>query len=316
MAAADVVIASSPHPFTIFPAWALAKRHGAKLVFEVRDIWPLSITEMTNTPGWHPIVLLSWIAERFAMSRADLVASLLGNAEEHMRRVGMKGAFVHVPNAAPGEALVPASAPKSEHGKVADRKIKEWRAQGRTIIVHPGTQGHPSALDCLLKAIALLRERHPQHKLAVLLVGGGDTGASLQKLSTNLGLDEIIAFIPPVPKSDAVYLTGLCDIGYAGKRNFERVFKYGISFNKIIDFMQTGLPVILPVTTKGDPVSSSGCGIVTGDDPAAIAEGIRRMLEMHPEERSEMGKRGTAYLKSHLSYGKVAANYITAIEGA
>jgi len=38
----DVVIASSTYPLDIFPCHFLAKKSGAKLIYEIHDLWPLS----------------------------------------------------------------------------------------------------------------------------------------------------------------------------------------------------------------------------------------------------------------------------------
>jgi glycosyltransferase involved in cell wall biosynthesis len=95
----DAIIVSSPHPFGILPAWFLARRHRAKLVFEVRDLWPLSVVELNGTSRWHPFVLLCALVERFAYRRSHLVASLLGGAEAHMRAHGLgPNKFAHLPN--------------------------------------------------------------------------------------------------------------------------------------------------------------------------------------------------------------------------
>ena len=42
----DVVIASSTYPMDIWPARRIARMAGAKLVFEVHDLWPLSPMEL------------------------------------------------------------------------------------------------------------------------------------------------------------------------------------------------------------------------------------------------------------------------------
>lgn len=305
----DAVIVSSPHPFAIFPGWWLARvKHKARLAFEVRDIWPLSITEMTATPAWHPITLGAWLAERFAYRTADVLASLLGNAEPYMRGRGLRGRFVHVPNGI-SEGIEP-SPPSTDAGKKAAATIATWHEQGRTVIIHPGTQGQPSALDVLLRAVSTIP---PSIRPAVLLVGGGDTSDTLRTLATELGLGDDVAFFPPVPRSEANWLVHRSDIGYAGKRNFRTVFQHGISFNKINDFMEAGLPVILPVTTRGDPVSASGCGIVTGDDAAEIAKGLVELVQMSPAARREMGERGRRFAMEHLSYSAIARRYIDAI---
>ncbi|MCK5613580.1 glycosyltransferase, partial [Candidatus Pacearchaeota archaeon] len=42
----DVIIDSSTYPLTIFGSNKIAKRYGAKLIFEVHDLWPLTPMEL------------------------------------------------------------------------------------------------------------------------------------------------------------------------------------------------------------------------------------------------------------------------------
>jgi hypothetical protein len=68
----------------------LAKKCKAKLVFEVRDIWPLTLTEIGGFSMKHPfILLLQWIEDR-AYRYSDRVVSNLKNSVEHMIARGME----------------------------------------------------------------------------------------------------------------------------------------------------------------------------------------------------------------------------------
>lgn len=310
----DVIIVTSPHPFGIFPAWRLARRFRAKLVFEVRDIWPLSITEINGTPRWHPFVLLCAAAERFAYRTCDLASSLLGNAEEHMLRRGLApGRFVHVPNGVVknGAVLAP---PQSAVGKRAADQIDTWKGEGRAVIIHPGSQGSPNALDRLLDAVAVLNHRGQGGRFGVILLGEGGMTAALKAQAGALGLDNV-AFFPFVPKAEALWLTARCDIGYAGARDHRRLYRYGISFNKIMDFMEAGLPVLLPLSAHGDAVTASGGGVVTGsDDPEDIAAGLEKLFDAGPEGRVAMGAKGRAHVDRFYDYRVIAKNYIEPIQ--
>lgn len=313
----DAIIVSSPHPFGIFAGAWLARKYKAKLVFEVRDIWPLSITVLTRKSPWHPFLMLAAFTERFAYSNSDLVASLLGSAEPHMREKGLKpGKFVHLPNGYASDGATAPVEPVTEAGKSAARIIQQWHEEKRSVIIHPGAQGTPNALDRLLQAVSLLDEDGKAMRYGVLLLGGGDLTDQLKVLAEQLGLANV-AFVPSVPKAEAVWLTNRADIGYAGVRDHRQIYQYGISFNKIIDFMNAGLPIILPIMAKGDPVTASGCGVVTSDDsPTAIASALSRILDMSADERDEMGARGRSFLERELTYEIIASRYVDAIANA
>jgi len=68
---------SSPSIFSGFNAYRMAKRYKARFVFEVRDIWPLSLAELKNVSKMHPIyVLMRWF-ERYAYKRTNTVIGIL-----------------------------------------------------------------------------------------------------------------------------------------------------------------------------------------------------------------------------------------------
>jgi glycosyltransferase involved in cell wall biosynthesis len=95
----DVVIASSTYPMDIWPAARISRLAGAKLVFEVHDLWPLSPIELGGMSRWHPFILWVQWAEDFAYRHADVVVSMLPKAKEHMCSRGMDpDKYVYVPN--------------------------------------------------------------------------------------------------------------------------------------------------------------------------------------------------------------------------
>ena len=95
----DVVIASSTYPLDNYPAYALARKTGAQLVYEVHDLWPLSPQKLGGYSKWHPFIIVMQIAENFAYKHVDKVVSILPCAEEYMREHGLaEGKFFHVPN--------------------------------------------------------------------------------------------------------------------------------------------------------------------------------------------------------------------------
>ncbi|HIB83325.1 MAG TPA: hypothetical protein EYO59_01625 [Chromatiaceae bacterium] len=73
----DIVIASSTYPMDIWPARRIAKENGAKLIFEVHDLWPLSPIELGGMSLWNPFIIWTQLAENYAYKHADEVVSIL-----------------------------------------------------------------------------------------------------------------------------------------------------------------------------------------------------------------------------------------------
>ena len=59
----EIVITSSTYCFDIYSSRKIALLSGAKLVFEVHDLWPLSPMELGKISKWHPYINLMQRAE-------------------------------------------------------------------------------------------------------------------------------------------------------------------------------------------------------------------------------------------------------------
>nr|WP_280951346.1 glycosyltransferase family 4 protein [Pseudaminobacter manganicus] len=309
--APDVIVASSPHPFTIFPARSLAKGYGAKLVFEIRDIWPLSITEILGTSRLHPFVQMCGFAERFALKNADLVASVLPRANRYLsaRGYGNKS-FVWVPNGIgiKNEAKFPTNS--TEEFSKAYEAVRSWKSQGKLIIVYTGSIGRPNGIDLIINAF----RGNISTGYGLIIAGKGDQLEHLQRI-TNEHQIRNVHFCGHIPKDNAEFLLTLADIGYAGLRNIPSLFEYGISPNKISDYLQAGLPVFLPIEPCGDPVSESGGGIARkAETPEAVRKGLEELLLMPQFERQALGAKGKAYIAREYDYDRIARRYVEAMD--
>jgi glycosyltransferase involved in cell wall biosynthesis len=147
-----VVIASSPHPFAAVNGYRLAKRYGAKFIFEVRDLWPLTIPEVGGHSPRHPFVRAMAWAERLGYQRCDWTVSLLGGAKDYMVAHGLRAdKFVYVPNGIDAETSQGnVEPPPAEH----DRIIRDLKGQGKLIILS-GSHGAANALENLVEAAQL-----------------------------------------------------------------------------------------------------------------------------------------------------------------
>ena len=299
----DVVIASSPHPFVAFNGYRLAKRYGARFLFEVRDLWPLTLLEVGGHSPRHPFVRAMAWAERLGYERADYTVSLLGGARDYMVAHGLPPErFVHVPNGfAPALDEGNAEPLPEEH----ERVIRELKASGRLIVLYAGNHGAVNALDNVVKAAALLRDEQVLH---FLLVGQGPEKEPLQRQAQGADLTNV-TFLPPIGRSQMSNLTQAADIGYIGLQKKD-LFKYGVSPNKLFEYMAAGLPLLFAIGTSEDEVAAAQCGLsVPPEDPQALAEAARRMTRTPPEALREMGERGRRHVLREHTYEVLAERY-------
>ena len=85
----DAVIASSTYPLDSYPANWIAKKHGAKFVFELHDLWPMSPMVLGHMSKYHPFIWIMQRGEDYWCKNADTVISLLPEAYKHLVTRGM-----------------------------------------------------------------------------------------------------------------------------------------------------------------------------------------------------------------------------------
>ncbi|MDQ1813149.1 glycosyltransferase family 4 protein [Massilia sp. CCM 9210] len=303
--APDVVIASSTYPLDIWPAHRIARLAGARLLFELHDLWPLSPMELGGYSRWHPFIMLLQAAENYACRNACAIVSILPKVRDHLEAHGMAPHKLHiVPNGAdPAEWLAEPPALSEQAGTV----LAALRHEGKFIVGYAGTHGVANALDTLLDAAALVADR----RVAFVLAGGGPDKPRLVQLARERGLHNV-HFLDPVPKEQVPALLACFDVAYIGWQR-QRLYRYGIAPNKLIDYMMAGRPILHSVEAGNDPVADARCGLtVAPQDPAAVAHGLLALFTLDPTEREAAGQRGRAYAMANLSYPVLGRRFLQA----
>jgi hypothetical protein len=87
----DVIVVSSLSLLTVINGLLMRRKYRCKLVFEVRDIWPLTLIEEGGFSRYNPLVLaLAWI-ERLGYRKADCVVGTMPNLAAHVEKVAGPG---------------------------------------------------------------------------------------------------------------------------------------------------------------------------------------------------------------------------------
>lgn len=302
----DAVIASSTYPLDNYPAHKIAKIAGAKLVYEVHDLWPLSPIEIGGMSEHHPFIMLMQWAENYAYKHCDKVISMLPLSEPHMLEHGLApGKFHYVPNGIDtsewneNRQSIPA-----EHSKI----IKTLHDNGRFLVCYAGAHGEANALNRLINAAKLLESTN----VTFILVGQGPEKEQLKNLANDMSLDNVV-FMPPVPKASIPDLLEQMDLLYIGLADTS-LFRFGISPNKLIDYMMAAKPIVQSIDAGNDMVAEADCGIsISSGSPKDIADAIVKISGMTSEERSKIGRNGYEYVLKNHDYNKLGQCFLAAL---
>lgn len=301
----DIVIASSVYTFDIYPCHHIARRTGAKLVYEVHDLWPLSVITIGGYSRWHPFILLLQHCENYAYRHCDMVVSMLDKAYPHMQRHGLSAdRFCCVPNGYLQEEWADVESLKlpEEHSSLLSQLHKERKS----VVGFAGGHTQSTAMDVLIKAAKILNSRDD---IAYVLVGQGPQKEELIQLAHQYQLLNI-HFLPPVAKNRIPKLLQYFDICYAGGIH-SALHRYGTSFNKITDYMLSGHPIVNSVDEPGSLVERVGCGIqVEAENAEQVSKAIEKIADMTSEERAAMGEKGRKYAIENLEYQTLSQRFL------
>ena len=246
--APDVVIASSTYTWDNWIAAHYAKMFGAKYVYEVHDLWPLSPMELGGMSARNPFI---WSLQRARTSPAvmhDRVVSLLPGATRHLVAHGMHpDRFAYIPNGVVLEEWEDMPEVPESHAAA----LREIRGDVRCLVGYVGGHGLSNALDVLVEVGADPRLKD----IGIVCVGDGAEKKRLEEKAHGLGGN--VRFLPPVPKRSVPALLSLFDVLYIGWSR-SPLYRFGISPNKLFEYMMAGVPILHGVEATNDPSGSPG----------------------------------------------------------
>jgi glycosyltransferase involved in cell wall biosynthesis len=193
-----------------------------------------------------------------------------------------------------------------------------WRpagvGPGDLMAVFTGTHGIANGLDAVLDAAAELKRRG-RADIKLVLIGDGKLKAGLQMRAKSEGLDNVI-FHPLVGKPKLAGLMAATDVGMQILANIP-AFYYGTSPNKFFDYIASGLPVLnnYPGWLAALITQCQFGYAVPPEDPVAFADALCDAAD-HRGELVEMGLRAADLAKSDFSRDKLAALFVSWLEGA
>jgi glycosyltransferase involved in cell wall biosynthesis len=299
----DVVVVSSLSLLTIFNGFWWRFRYKCRLVFEIRDIWPLTLTEEGGFKTSNPFVWGLGVVERLGYKHADAIVGTMPNLGEHVRNVLGYPRPTHCIPMGVDESMLTADAVLPvEYEKLNFPKNK-------FIVAHVGSIGITNALETFLEcAVAMQTNPH----IHFLVVGDGDLREAYR---TKYGHLVNLTFAPRVAKPIVQSVLYKCDLLYFSV-HISKVWLYGQSLNKVIDYMMAGKPIVASYTGFPTMINEANCGsYVPAGDVTTLWKEIDRYAQMTEQERRLIGMRGKIWLLENRRYPKLAADYLDIMLG-
>lgn len=300
--APDIVIASSLSLLTVLSGYIVARYYRVPLIFEVRDIWPLTLTEEGGFNPKNPFVRVLFWVERFGYRRASVIVGTMPNLAAHVEQaLGERKSVRCIPMGFSPQAV-------TSHEVLTDDFRSQYLDLSEFVVGYAGTIGATNALDAFFLAAQRLLD---DERVSFLVLGDGPM---LREFKQKYGHLPNVTFAPRVPRVAVGEVLDACDVLYLGVPP-SRVWDFGQSLNKLIDYMLAGKPILASYSGFPSMIDEAGCGtfVPAGDADALVAE-LRRYAAMSPEARAKLGTRGREWLLEHRAYSRLAQEYETIID--
>ena len=287
------IVGSSVHPFAALSGAILARRFGVPFVFEVRDLWPQTLIDFGRLKKGGLVARMLALLELWLYRRASRIIVLGPTAGDYIEQLGIsRDKVTWIPNGVELDGY-PCPAPKAPAAVFK--------------LMYFGAHGQANGLENLIYAMAVLQAQSSAAHVHLEMIGDGPLKPALVKLAADVGATNI-TFLNPVPKQAIPDLAATADAFVLCVLDRPSLYRYGISMNKLFDYLAAARPIVISSGAVNNPVEESGSGVtVPPEQPEALADAIMALASLPHTQRLEMGRAGRAYAERYHSYEVLAA---------
>jgi len=286
----DLIIGSVVHPFAAYAGYRLSKYYKVPFVYEVRDLWPRTLVELGRISSKHPFVLLLDRLDGFLAKKAEIIITSAPLMKNHYKeRFGIKlEKCLWITNGSVFTRKTPSPM----------RKIEE---NDPIKVGYTGAIGLANGIKEFLEELKNV-PKETLKRFKFTFVGGGPLKQELAAYSLEKGLP--VEFKNSVPKDQVWNL--LQEFDFLLFCLIEsKLFKNGISPNKLADYHSAGRPIIEIVSCDSSPVQSSGAGY-HADSFGELPKILSAICSADQKEYTEKGKKGYLYAQEQYDWDKLA----------
>ena len=297
----DFVIAAGGFPYDIFPARRIARLAGAKLVFEVREIWPRLQEELYPTGDSRAVRFLGERAMDYALKKADLTASLLPGTLRYCEERGITPQrLVTIPAGAPP---LPAAKPLPQE---AEKRLEEFRGKYRFVVVFAGRLTSRGCPEALKRAVLSLGEEG----IGAVVSGNGGRKLMLRRMVREQQASNILLLDALTSTSSETLFKSADALFYADTREVSG--RYGAWRPRLLQMLQEEKPMLLYLKGESPEAVAYGAALAARNEDELPAL-LRKLAAMSPAERQGMGKCAGDLVRQKHSLKETAKEYREAL---
>lgn len=301
----DVIIGSQVHPLAIVRAIKLAKKYHVKSIAEIRDLWPESIVAYGIASAKNLLIILLYKLEKWIYVSADNIIFTMGGGRDYIKIKGWdhcKGKKVdlnkvyYINNGVDLENF---------DYNVQNYRIDDEDLKNNEIIkvVYAGSIRKANNLGLILDIAKEVKDT-----VHFLIWGSGEETEYIKKRIDEEKITNVI-YKGRVEKKYIPYIVSSGNINIMDMQNSNDIFRFGISPNKLFEYLAAGKPIIMYQLNHYNPALESGCGFV-----ANRVEEIVDYLNSYEENNSNCNYGLCDEVRNTYSYKNLTLNLIDIIE--
>ncbi len=296
----DVIIGSAVHLLACVAGYKISKKVNARFISEIRDLWPETLIELGSLKRTGIVARAMFALENYVYKRSEKIIVTAPGMVAYITEKGInRDNIIYINNGVDVKSF-------DERRQNYDLINTPIRFEdGAFHVVYIGAFGRANALDTLLEAAQVLKERAITG-IDFTMVGDGPLKEQLVQKAREYGLTNF-EFYQSVSKQYVPALLSRADCLVFSAVD-SPLYRFGISANKLFDYLCSGKPIIFAINTINDVVKESGCGIsINPENKDEMAEAIYSLYKLSGIQRASMGMKGRKYVESYFDI-RILAN--------
>lgn len=258
-----------------------AKKYGIAFVTEVRDLWPLSIVEYMGISDKNPVIkYLNGQEKRMYKNSDAIIFSMQGGRDYIVEKNWQKSVDLNKIFYINNGIDVEAQERQAKENAFPDPDLDDDSFK----VIYCGSIRKVNNVGKLIEAAELLKENRD---IKFLIYGDGTQREELETYCKENGVGNVI-FKGYVDKKFVPYICTKAGANIISVKQ-TGVSKYGVSWNKLFDYMNAGKPIISTVKVNFDLIEANECGIsCENQDVSTIADAILKIKNCKKTDYDKM----------------------------
>jgi glycosyltransferase involved in cell wall biosynthesis len=299
----DYLLVESPPLFLGWSAMRLSKKLGAKLIFNVSDLWPESAEKLKIVTNRF-LLKLAYRLEATCYKRSTLVTGQTMGIIQSIQNRFPKVQTHWLPNGVDVDFYDPKKI------ETNDFRERNGFKKDDLLFFYGGIIGHAQGLEVILSTAKETINRKDIH---FILQGAGPLKVELLAMKEKFKLTNV-HFLAPVSKSEMPMILKSVNVAMVPLRKLA-LFQGAIP-SKIFEALAMELPLILSVDGEARMhfIDRANAGIYV--EPENITDFKDAVIALADNEiqRKSLGKNGRKYVTDHFNRNQIAQDFLHQLE--